>query len=155
MEPVWLSRTIVDAIHEDQRQHHGGNAGVLNEGGIESALARARNRYEYTAADVFECAACYIFGIAKNHGYQDANKRTAYMCGWTFLRINGLLVVATPQDVLQLMLDVATDVSDETAIAEWLRARASKVRRQARVETRLEPWPVRSAARRPQRQTVF
>jgi death-on-curing protein len=129
MEPVWLSRALVDAIHEDQRQHHGGNAGVLNEGSIESALGRARNRYEYAAADLFECAACYLFGLAKNHGYQDANKRTAYMCAWTFLRINGFLVEAAPVDVLQLMLDVATDARDETATAEWLRARARDVKR--------------------------
>ena len=115
----------MDVIHEDQRQRYGGNAGVLNEGGIESALGRARNRFEYSDADLFECAACYIFGLAKNHGYQDANKRTAYMSGWTFLRINGVLVNAKPEDILQLMLDVATSVSDETVIAEWLRARAT------------------------------
>ena len=124
MKPRWLSRAVVDAIHEDQRQQHGGNAGVLNEGGVESALARARNRFEYAAADLFECAACYVFGLTKNHGYQDANKRTAYMASWTFLRVNRIHVIATPEEVIQLMLDVATDASDETAIAQWLRARA-------------------------------
>lgn len=124
MKPRWLSRAVVDAIHEDQRQQHGGNAGVLNEGGIESALARARNRFEYAAADLFECAACYVFGLTKNHGYQDANKRTAYMAGWTFLRVNRIHVIATPEEVIQLMLDVATDASDEPAIAQWLRARS-------------------------------
>jgi death-on-curing protein len=124
VEPIWLSRAAVDLIHEDLRRQFGGNVGVLNEGGIESALARAPNRFAYTGADVFECAACYIFGLAKNHGYQDANKRTAYMCGWTFLRVNGWFVRATPEDVVRLMLDVATDVADEPTIAEWLRARA-------------------------------
>lgn len=126
-EPVWLSRTVVDLIHEDQRRQFGGNQGVLNEGGIESAIGRARNRFEYANADVFECAASYIFGLAKNHGYQDANKRTAYMSGWTFLRINGYAVHASPTDIIQLMLDVATDVADEPAIADWLRARAVTV----------------------------
>ena len=125
--PRWLSRQVVDAIHEDQRQQHGGNAGVLNDGGIESALARARHRFEYTGAGLLECAACYVFGIAKNHGYADANKRTAYMVGLTFLRVNGLGIDASPEDVLQLMLDVATDISDESAITEWLRARATKI----------------------------
>ena len=99
--------------------------GVLNEGGIDSALGRARNRFEYTGADLFECAACYIFGLAKNHGYQDANKRTAFATGLTFLRVNGVRVDAAPEDAIRLMIDVATDVADETAIAQWLRARAS------------------------------
>lgn len=125
--PVWLSRAVVDLIHEDQRQQYGGNVGVLNEGGIESAVARARNRFEYTAADLFECAACYIFGLAKNHGYQDANKRTAFAAGLTFLRVNAVRVDALPADAVRLMLDVATDVADEAAIAAWLRDRASAV----------------------------
>ena len=125
--PRWLSRQVVDAIHEDQRQQHGGNAGVLNEGSIESALARARDRFEYNGAGLLECAASYIYGIAKNHGYVDANKRTAYMVGLTFLRVNGVRIDAAPADVLRLMLDVATDVRDEPAIAEWLRVRAAKV----------------------------
>lgn len=127
VEPIWLSREVVNAIHEDLRRQYGGNFGVLNDDGIESALARARNPFEYTGADLFECAACYIFGLAKNHGYQDANNRTAYMTGWTFLRINAFHLRAIPEDVIQLMLDVATDVVDEKAIAEWLRARATKV----------------------------
>lgn len=126
--PHWLSRQVVDAIQEDQRQQHGGNAGVVNDGSIESALARARHRFEYSGAGLLECAACFIFGIAKNHGYVDANKRTAYMVGLTFLRVNGFRVDASPEDVLRLMLDVATDVKDESAIAEWLRVRAKKVR---------------------------
>jgi len=122
MEPIWLSRTAVDLIHEDQRRQYGGNVGVLNEGGIESALGRAR--FAYTGADIFECAACYLFGLAKNHGYQDANKRTAFASGLVFLRVNGIRLVAAPEDSVRLMLDVATDSADEAAIAAWLRARA-------------------------------
>lgn len=125
--PHWLSRQVVDAIHEDQRQQHGGNAGVLNDGSIESALARARHRFEYTGAGLLECAACYIFGIAKSHGYVDANKRTAYLVGLTFLRVNGLRIDASADDILRLMLDVATDITDESAITEWLRIRATKI----------------------------
>lgn len=126
--PRWLSRQVVDAIHEDQRQQHGGNTGVLNDGSIESALARARHQFEYSGkkTDLLERAACYIFGIAKNHGYADANKRTAYMVGLTFLRINGIRIDASAHDVLRLMIDVATDVSDEAAITEWLRGRATQ-----------------------------
>jgi len=125
-EPLWLTRAVVDLIHDDQRHQYGGNAGVLNEGGIESALARARNRFVYASADLFDCGASYIFGLAKNHGYQDANKRTAFAAGLTFLRVNHVRIHAAPEDAIRLMLDVATDVADETAIATWLRQRAVK-----------------------------
>lgn len=127
MSFIWLNRTVVDLIHEDQRQQFGGNVGVLDEGGIESALARARNRFEYAGADLFECAACYIFALAKNHGYQDANNRTAFATGLTFLRLNHVKIEAAPADAIRLMIDVATDAADETAIARWLRERAMAV----------------------------
>ena len=127
MSLIWLNRTVVDLIHEDQRQQFGGNVGVLNEGGIESAIARARNRFEYAGADLFECAACYIFALAKNHGYQDANNRTAFATGLTFLRLNHVKIEAAPADAIRLMIDVATDAADETAIARWLRERAMAV----------------------------
>lgn len=122
-----MSRAVVDLIHEDQRRLYGGNVGVLNDGGVESAISRARNRFEYTGADLFECAASYIFGLAKNHGYQDANKRTAFATGLTFLRVNGVRVDAVSIEAIQLMLDVATDVADESVIAEWLRERSRPV----------------------------
>ena len=93
-------------------------------GALSLGFDRAPNRFSYAGADLFECAACYVFGLARNYGSQDTNKRTAYMSGWTFLRLNGWFVRATPDDVVRLMLDVPTDIVDEAAIAAWLRARA-------------------------------
>jgi len=125
-EPRWLHRTVVDAIQEDRRRHHGGNRGILNAGSIESATGRPRNRFAYEGAGLFACAASYACGLARNHGYRDANKRTAYMAAVTFLAINGVRVRATPEDIMALMLDVATRAVDEDAIARWLEARAAK-----------------------------
>lgn len=121
-EPIWLTRLAVDAIHDDQLRSHGGASGILNEGSVESALARARQKFAYGTPDVYACAAAYLYGFAKNHGYQDANKRTAYMAARTFLRMNGISVRATPHAIIDLMLDVATDRCDEVGIADWLRA---------------------------------
>ncbi len=120
MEPRWLTRQIVDLIHNSQRQDHGGNVGVLNEGSVESAIARARNRFVYEQASLFECAAAYVFGLARNHGYQDANKRTAYMAGITFLYVHGWHVQAPDDEKILLMLDVAQDARSELDIAAWL-----------------------------------
>ena len=96
----------VDAIHSGQLRDHGGNLGVVNEGSIESAIARAQNRFASEHASIFECAAAYVFGLTKNHGYQDANKRTGYMAGITFLYINGWHIQAPDKEKLELMLDV-------------------------------------------------
>jgi len=111
----------LDAVQESQCQEHGGTPGPLNENLIESALARARNKSAYAGADLYAWTAAYIYGIAKNDGYRDANKRTAYVAGITFLRMNGTRVQALAQAVIDLMLDVATDQRDESSIADWLR----------------------------------
>ena len=124
MEPRWIDRKVLDAIQEDQRQQHGGNTGILNGGSIDSALGRPRNRFVYEGAGLFACAASYLFGIARNHGYQDANTRTSYMAALTFLRINGYRVQATPEEIITLMLDVANDLLDESGIEVWFVQRA-------------------------------
>ncbi len=123
MEPLWLNRRAVDAMQEVLRQQFGGHAGILNEGGIESALARARNRHAYEQGTLFQCAAAYVFGLAKNHGYQDANKRIAFMAGITFLDMNGYHVRAPQDEIIALMLGVAQDQIGEEEIARWLEAR--------------------------------
>jgi death on curing protein len=124
MEPRWLSRKVVDAIQEDQRQQHGGQRGILNASSIESALGRPRHRFLYERAGLVGCAASYLFGLTKNHGYLDANIRTAYMATLTFLRMNGVQVQAEPEEIIQLMLAVATDQIDEVAIERWLNEHA-------------------------------
>ncbi len=125
MEPRWLTRQIVDLIHNSQLQDHGGNVGVLNDGSIESAIARARNRYVYEQASYFDCAAAYLFGLARNHGYQDANKRTAYMAAITFLYVNGWHVQAPDDEKILLMVDVAQGARTEPEIAGWFEQHAT------------------------------
>jgi len=36
---------------------------------LESALQRAKNRYAYDEPDMFDLAAAYAFGIARNHPF--------------------------------------------------------------------------------------
>ncbi len=122
-EPRWLSRPIVDAIHDDQIKKHGGLSGINSDGLIESALARPRNRWAYggNTTDLATLAAAYGFGIAKNHGYRDANKRTAFMSMYVFLGLNGYRIVAEQETVVSLMEDIAADRCTEEELADWLR----------------------------------
>lgn len=43
----------------------------------------------YEGADLVIQAALYMVGIAQNHAFFDGNKRTGYLSGMTFLRLNG------------------------------------------------------------------
>ncbi len=118
----WLIQPVVLAIHADQIRQHGGNLGLRDRGLLESALARAPNRWHYdSAADLQNLAATYGFGLANNHPFIDGNKRTAFMAMVVFLGLNGFRLVATEPEVVELMLDVAGGKCDETTLGEWLR----------------------------------
>ena len=85
----WIDPEVVFAIHDQQIAEHGGTEDIRDMGLIESALARSRNLSSYSASDVFDLAAEYGYGIARNHGFIDGNKRTAYVVTLLFLVLNG------------------------------------------------------------------
>jgi death-on-curing protein len=121
-EPVWLTRTTVDAMHYDQLQQHGGRYGIKDENALESALARPRQKLVYEpGSDLCALAAAYGYGLASNHAYSDGNKRIAFVAMYTFLGVNGWEIIATEPQVVQLMLDVASGGGDEEQLATWLR----------------------------------
>jgi death-on-curing protein len=128
--PRWLTRKIVDTIHEKQLQQHGGLPGVRDDGAVESALARPKHLWTYAGdeeagnedLDLIRLAASYGYGIARNHGYRDGNKRTAFMATYVFLRLNGHKIEAQEPEVVDLMRAVAEGACDEIELAEWLRA---------------------------------
>ena len=123
-EPRWLPRLVVEAIHLDQVREHGGLLGIRDENALESALARARQRWTYEpAVDLPRLAAEYAFGIARNHPFQDGNKRMAFLSAVTFLGLNGLDFVGTEEDVVETMLALAAGTLDEQQLANWIRSR--------------------------------
>ena len=129
-EPFWLVSQIVLAIHEDQLARNGGMHGLRDAGLFESALSRPRHRWEYDdAMDVFDCAAAYGFGIAKNHAFNDGNKRTAFQSMFTFLDVNGHVLNATEVDAVDVMVGVADGSISEQRLAAWLRDNTTAPRR--------------------------
>lgn len=121
-EPLWLERSLVDAIHADQLRQHGGSHGVRDAGLIESALARPRQRWGYQPeTDLAALAAAYGYGLARNHGYVDGNKRIAYMAMYVFLGLNDTEIEAPEPEVVALMVEVASGERSEEELAEWLR----------------------------------
>jgi death on curing protein len=121
-EPIWVDRLVVDAVHLDQLREHGGLQGIRDENVLESALARARNRWAYeTEADPAMLAAAYGFGLATSHPYRDGNKRIAFLTMVLFLGLNGWDLEAPETEVISIMLAVADGRSSEPELAEWLR----------------------------------
>ena len=123
-EPRWVPRLVVEAVHVDQVREHGGLIGIRDENALESALARARQRWTYEPeADLPRLAADYAFGIARNHPFRDGNKRVAFVAAVVFLGLNGLDLIAPEDEVVARMLALAAGELDEEQLASWIRSR--------------------------------
>jgi len=72
-EPEFLTREIVDAIHEEQINAYGGLYGVRDENALESAIMAAQNVYHYGAGDPYDVAAAYAYHLAESQAYLDGN----------------------------------------------------------------------------------
>jgi death-on-curing protein len=128
-EPLWLSRTVVDAMHTDQIREHGGLLGLRDKNALESALARPRQKWNYEPeTDLASLGAAYAFGFARNHPYNDGNKRIALLAMVTFASINGYDVEADDDDILTTMLGLASGRITEADLAAWLRSRLASAR---------------------------
>jgi death on curing protein len=126
-EPVWITRAICDAIHSDQIRQHGGRSGTRDENALESALARPRNRFAYKKKpDLLSLAASYAYGLARNHGYTDGNKRVAFAVMYTFLGLNGVDLDAPEEEVVDIMMRLSAGELTESALVKWLTKHCGK-----------------------------
>ena len=118
-----------DAIHSDQVREHGGLTGVRDENGLESALTRPRQKWQYASqTDVPMLAAAYAFGLVTNHPYHDGNKRIGFLAMVTFLALNGHEFAADDAEVVTKFVALADGAVTESALATWIRQHASSVR---------------------------
>jgi death-on-curing protein len=88
----YLEVEEVIEIHELALDRHGGKSGFNGPQGfglVESAVNRPRNKAHYEGVDLLEQAGALFFGLAKNHGFADGNKRIAVAATNAFLLING------------------------------------------------------------------
>jgi death-on-curing protein len=122
----WVSPAVVLAIHDAQIAEHGGSDGVRDMAVLESAIARPQNLFAYGEPDIAALAAAYAFGIAKNHGFVDGNKRTSAVVTHTFLILNGTDIDATDAEKVQAWSDLGAGLISEDGFAEWLRIRIVK-----------------------------
>ncbi|MDH5834865.1 type II toxin-antitoxin system death-on-curing family toxin [Luteimonas kalidii] len=122
---VWISKDFALAIHERQLAEHGGGSGVRDEGMLDSALARPRQRHAYgdPPPDLADLAASLAFGLARNHPFVDGNKRTAAVACEAFIMLNDATLEAEDHELYPQYLGLAEGSTSEADFAAWLRSR--------------------------------
>jgi death-on-curing protein len=120
-EPFWLTRQIIVAIHGEQLAIYGGASGLRDEGMLESALDRPKNKWAYERAELAELAAAYAYGIARNHPFVDGNKRTSLLALYTFLGVNGVDFEVPEAEAAAMILSLAAGEVSEESLTRWIR----------------------------------
>ena len=75
-----------------------------------------------------ELAATYGFGLAKNHPFNDANKRTALIAIRLFIKLNGYDLAVSPEDKYTTIIRVAASEITEDELAQWIRKNLEKIK---------------------------
>jgi death on curing protein len=128
-KPKWITPAIAMAIHDEAIYEFGGLAGLRDPGLLESALDRPRNLLAHEPrSSIFELAATLCIGIAKNHPYNDGNKRTALLVTRAFLYLNGQELEPSQADEVSTLVAVAEGSMGERELMEWLKANSSRRR---------------------------
>ena len=124
MTPRWISPRALLLLHLESLAEHGGLIGAVDDGLLESALARPQNLHAYEGTtDLARLAACNAVSINRNHPFKDGNKRMGFLAVGLFLGVNGFRLVADQRDSIEAMQSVADGSVDESAFADWIRSR--------------------------------
>lgn len=121
-EPEWLLPEVVLAVHRALISEHGGADGVRDRDLLESTLARPRNLFVYAEEEVslFDLAASYAYGFARNHCFVDGNKRVAFTAALTFLDLHGFRLEAPREERVVTFLRLAAGEVSEADLSHWL-----------------------------------
>jgi death-on-curing protein len=121
-EPIWVMSELVLAVQQMLVTEHGGLPGVRDQALLDSALARPQQKARYErGTDIFELAAAYSYGLARNHPFVDGNKRIALTIAAVFLELNGFTLNASEAEAVIMYQRLAAGELEEDGLAQWLR----------------------------------
>jgi death-on-curing protein len=124
VNPAFLSLDEVLALHADQISRYGGEIGIRDLALLQSALAMPQAVFagQWLHPSIPEMAAAYLFHVVRNHPFVDGNKRAGLICSIAFLGLNDLELVASPEQLLEIVLGVAEGRTDKAQVAVFLKA---------------------------------
>ena len=102
MKCEYLTTADVLGIHAALLKRYGGADGVRDMGAVEAAVFRPQCGY-YN--DIIQEACALFESLLMDHPFVDDNKRTAFAACDVFLRINGIHLQATAEEMHRKILD--------------------------------------------------
>jgi death on curing protein len=119
----YLTAEQVLFIHSRIIDETGGMHGIRDLGLLESAVSRPRatfrNKDLYPTS--FHKAAALMESLVKNHPFIDGNKRTAITSAAIFLQMNGYLLKASNNELVDFAVLVAAGQADFNYEVAWFK----------------------------------
>jgi death-on-curing protein len=118
------------AIHDLALALDGGVPGVKDKTLLESAIGRVGAELDYGDDSLASCAATLAYGIARNHGFNDVNKRTAFIGMASFIEQNGMRFRCEENEQVEVFCALAQGCIEKTQLKAWIEAHISEPEKQ-------------------------
>ena len=117
-----LTKTQILKMHSLLIQKTGGSNGVRDEGLLDSALNLPFQSFD--GEDIYKTiqakAARLGFSLINNHPFVDGNKRIGILVMLVFLEINGIEIICTDEELIELGLGVADGSVSYKDLLNWI-----------------------------------
>lgn len=105
----YLTADQVMSFHDTLLENFGGLSGVRDKNLLYSALEAPKASFggKEMYPSIYEKAAAYLYHLARNHPFNDGNKRTAYVAALAFMETNRAPIKFKISRLEQIVVDVA------------------------------------------------
>ena len=117
-----LTKTQILKMHSLLIQKTGGSNGVRDEGLLDSVLNLPFPSFD--GEDIYKTiqakAARLGFSLINNHSFVDGNKRIGILTMLVFLEMNGVEIICTDEELIELGLGVADSSVSYKDLLNWI-----------------------------------
>ena len=117
-----LTKTQILKMHSLLIQETGGSGGIRDEGLLDSALNLPFQSFD--GEDIYKTiqakAARLGFSLINNHPFVDGNKRIGILVMLVFLEINGIEIICTDEELIELGLGVGDSSVSYKDLLNWI-----------------------------------
>lgn len=119
-----ITKKQIILLHDQIISETGGTRGLRDEGLLESALFIPFQVFgnEELYPSIIEKAARLGFELVKNHAFIDGNKRIGAHAMLVFLTLNRIETNYTQDDLINIIMGVASGQCNYADLLEWVRA---------------------------------
>ena len=123
-----LSKNQIICLQDILIDRYGGIHGIRDENLLDSAVNSPFQTFsgQDLYPDIIEKAARLGFGLITAHAFIDGNKRIGTHAMLIFLKLNGISVNYSDEEIISLILGIASGTSDCSVLSDWLKKHSSQ-----------------------------